>query len=392
MCVYDDMDMAHHETATALDQPSPGLVLSGQAAAGMGDTVALGGVRMVMRLLPASLAARGDIVALTEMLLAGLAAAFDAVCAYQCRKGPFEGQVFLARQDAEDYAASVASAHAAAETAFASVMGAGETMVTQGLPCVLDLDGARATFLWLGETRAGAFVLDRGGREFGPALLEEAAVCCAVAAEAIALAADIVQLEAETRHDFLTGLFNRAYFEQALPAEIERARRANGDFALVLMDLDGFKRFNDSFGHRRGDHFLEEVGSALTETLRRADIATRYGGDEFGLILPHTTPDQALIMLARVRERIASIADSVGADAMVGASFGIAHYPTDATTAEELLGVADSRLYHSKSQVKNGGSAGGPQKDDAPTGGAQKDDAPTESWKTEGGEASSTAG
>lgn len=320
---------------------------------GHDETETLGSASLAfLRVLPSALAHRRNFVALAEAVVAILAGTFDGVCGYYSARGPYEGQVFLSPVDCGGYSDTVVSIYATATQAMGDVHDADLSEVQGGLPFVVKPDGKTATFMWLGEARAGAFVIERSPAPFDSALLEQAATSCAVAAEVIAVGADISQLEAETRHDFLTGLLNRSFFEQALPAEIGRASRVGSDFSLVFMDLDGFKRFNDSFGHRRGDEFLAEVGVALDETLRRADTATRYGGDEFGLILPNTAPDQAVSTLARLRDRIESISAKLGTDAIVGASFGLAHFPSDAKTSEELIGVADSRLYHSKQQVR----------------------------------------
>lgn len=319
-----------------------------------------------IRMLPAALAVRRDFPALAEALDSSLAETFGAVVGYYSHRGPYAGQVFCGSgMDSTEYARAVGLVYSAARKAFDSLAGEPLQENSPGLPVKVDQDATRAAFLWFDESRSGAFVFLRAEPAFSADEIKTAAICAAVAAEVIALGADIVVLEAETKHDFLTGLLNRSFFEQALPAEIERARRFSGHFSLVLMDLDNFKRFNDTFGHSRGDEFLKLVGVALGETLRRADTAMRYGGDEFALILPNTLPKDVTTTLVRVRERIEGIGATLGAEMNVSASFGLVHFPTDAQAARQLVAIADSRLYHAKRQGDHrdpGRASGGQQR------------------------------
>lgn len=304
-----------------------------------------------VRLLPAALASRRDFPALTDALVLSLAGAFDALAGYYSSRGPFTGQVFCCSgMENTEYPDAVHLVYEGARRAIDSLPGEALREFDAGLPARVDMDGRRVVFLWFDDARAGAFVLYREEGRFTREELECCAMCAAVAAEVVALGADLSLLEQQTRHDYLTGLLNRSFFERALPSEIERARRFNGHFSLVFMDLDGFKRFNDSFGHSRGDDMLRRVGAALSESIRRADTATRYGGDEFAIILPNTLPEDVVSTLTRLRERIEAASDAMGAAATVSASFGVAHYPTDAETAEQLVATADSRLYHAKQQ------------------------------------------
>jgi diguanylate cyclase (GGDEF)-like protein len=303
-----------------------------------------------VRLLPGALTTRRDFVHLTHTLMDDLAQTFGCHAGYYSARGPFEGQVFLSQVGDCEHDQAVRDVYAHATQALERAVVTGLDMSAPGLPFLTDDDDHVVTFVWLTDAFTGAFVLKREMEPFPPGSRGQASLCAAVCAEILGLGSDMARLESETRHDFLTGLLNRSFFERALPAEIERARRSGGGFSLVFMDLDGFKRFNDSFGHRRGDEFLRRVGVTLRESLRAADTATRYGGDEFGLILPDTSADQAATMLTRVKERVEATAGQLGTDGMVSASFGLAFFPADGTTTEQLIAVADSRLYHAKSQ------------------------------------------
>ncbi|TMK69542.1 MAG: diguanylate cyclase [Actinobacteria bacterium] len=161
-------------------------------------------------------------------------------------------------------------------------------------------------------------------------------------------------VERQARVDGLTGLANRRHCEDQLATELARVERFGGPLALVLADLDNFKDVNDRFGHGTGDVVLREFAQTLEAGIRDVDLAGRWGGEEFVLILPGTDLSGA----ARVAERIrAGRADRVvltaeGEPIRVTASFGVAVFP-DAATAEELLAAADGALYQAKRGGKN---------------------------------------
>jgi diguanylate cyclase (GGDEF)-like protein/PAS domain S-box-containing protein len=157
------------------------------------------------------------------------------------------------------------------------------------------------------------------------------------------------RLEALASLDSLTGLKNRRAFEERLNEEISRARRSKEPFALLLLDIDHFKNFNDSFGHPRGDDVLKSVGRVLSRSVRDADFIARYGGEEFAIILPDTDRDGAKLMGERLRVAIEEnawdvrpITVSVGAAAWV-----------DGASAELLVDQADRALYRSKQSGRN---------------------------------------
>src|SRR5579864_3457966 len=104
--------------------------------------------------------------------------------------------------------------------------------------------------------------------------------------------------------DGLTGIFNRRYFETRIAEEMERARRYNTSLAIIMIDIDHFKRLNDEFGHLLGDEVLRQASSIFSQQLRKIDVVCRYGGEEFSLILPQTGSDQAVRVAEKLRQTV----------------------------------------------------------------------------------------
>ncbi|MDG7041752.1 MAG: diguanylate cyclase, partial [Nitrososphaerota archaeon] len=151
--------------------------------------------------------------------------------------------------------------------------------------------------------------------------------------------------------DELTGLFNHRYFHERLDEEISRCSRFGDIFSLLFMDMDLFKAYNDIYGHLAGDEMLKQIGQYIRSSIRSIDMAFRYGGDEFTVILPQASLDDANKVAERVRKRIEVEMDSKGAP--LTCSLGIASWPTDGVMREEIIQAADASLYYAKQMGRN---------------------------------------
>jgi two-component system cell cycle response regulator len=167
-------------------------------------------------------------------------------------------------------------------------------------------------------------------------------------------------LEQMVVSDPLTGLHNRRYLMDRLLQEMQRSDRHGEPLAFAMIDLDGFKPINDLYGHVLGDKVLRTVGNAISRSIRVSDIAARYGGDEFAVILPQTPPEGAMRVCERLLRAIseAGFQDDSGKTCRVTASLGLAYYPADdVETPEDLVHSADGALYGAKRSGKNRYSA-----------------------------------
>jgi diguanylate cyclase (GGDEF)-like protein len=150
------------------------------------------------------------------------------------------------------------------------------------------------------------------------------------------------------RRDELTGVGNYRSLHERLAEEIARHGRHDRQFALILLDLDGFKQVNELYGHLEGDRLLTEVGLALRDEVRGEDAVFRQGGDEFAVIVEETDTEEAGEVAARIRARIAHRGFGTDADLPLSGSTGFALFPADGTSAEALLGFADLDLLAAK--------------------------------------------
>jgi diguanylate cyclase (GGDEF)-like protein len=149
--------------------------------------------------------------------------------------------------------------------------------------------------------------------------------------------------------DPLTGLANRRRLELELDQQIELARQTNNPLAVIMMDLDNFKKYNDTAGHLAGDNLLRTVADALRARTRITDLVVRWGGDEFCILIPYTPPDRAVAAAESLLEAVIEAARGVPeAAGVVGASAGVACYPDDAEGGNELIAAADGALYKVK--------------------------------------------
>ena len=150
--------------------------------------------------------------------------------------------------------------------------------------------------------------------------------------------------------DELTCLYNRRHFYEVLESEINRTWRDGGSFSLVLLDLDGFKEYNDRFGHTYGDEVLNTFARTVKGSLRKTDTAFRYGGDEFTVILPATGVERSKRIIDRLRSKWLKALEEryPNLETQIGFSAGIAQFPENATTVDGLVFLADSALYYAK--------------------------------------------
>ena len=156
--------------------------------------------------------------------------------------------------------------------------------------------------------------------------------------------------------DSLTGIFNRAFFFAALEREIQRSARSGRGFCLLMMDLDGLKAINDKHGHFHGDEALRAVGETIRAGVRRIDTAARYGGDEFVVLLPETSKDQAMECAKRLRSEISKwkfLAEEPYGPLQITASLGVAAAPVCAGARDTLIEAADAAMYAAKRAGKN---------------------------------------
>ena len=157
-------------------------------------------------------------------------------------------------------------------------------------------------------------------------------------------------------YDGLTGLYNQTYFKKFFEQELKRAARQKYQVALILLDLDNFKAVNDAWGHLAGDHILAELGSVIKDNVRDIDLAARYGGDEFALVLPYIDRDETVQVSERLQKAIVEhpFLPNEGAEAVsLTVSIGIAIFPHHGAIPEEVIRSADQALYQSKKDGKN---------------------------------------
>lgn len=161
------------------------------------------------------------------------------------------------------------------------------------------------------------------------------------------------ELERLSRTDGLTGLPNRRHLMETLEKEVRRAKRNERPFSLLMVDVDHFKRYNDTFGHLAGDEVLKRLAQVLSAAIRTADYAARYGGEEFTVVLPETPMEGGLEVAERIRAKMEE--QSFGADGAgrVTLSIGMAEFPSDGTTVEAVTSGADSALYAAKEHGRN---------------------------------------
>ncbi len=162
------------------------------------------------------------------------------------------------------------------------------------------------------------------------------------------------ELEALSITDGLTGLYNRTHLMQTLANEVARARRHTHPFSILMIDIDHFKIYNDSFGHLAGDAVLRKLASIFTKSIRSVEYAARYGGEEFLIMLPETETDGALEAAERIRIRVAQQTFDGGNErGGITVSIGVAGFPEHGTIPESIIASADAAMYQAKRDGRN---------------------------------------
>ncbi|HYN85304.1 MAG TPA: GGDEF domain-containing protein, partial [Pyrinomonadaceae bacterium] len=155
--------------------------------------------------------------------------------------------------------------------------------------------------------------------------------------------------------DDLTKLHNARFLRQYLSSEVKRARRYGSTVSAMFLDLDDFKAVNDRHGHLVGSHVLMETAAVILASVRAPDVVSRYGGDEFVVILPETGTERAAGVAERVRERLSRHAfnGGRGLSLTLTASFGVSNFPEHAQSPQQLIAAADAAMYEAKAARKN---------------------------------------
>ena len=155
--------------------------------------------------------------------------------------------------------------------------------------------------------------------------------------------------------DGLTDLYNHRYFQEQMKMAVENCKRYEREFSLIILDIDFFKKFNDTFGHQAGDAVLRQVAHTLKKNVRATDIVCRYGGEEMSIILPNTGKAEAYTTAQKICERVANNKIRLNNDkeSHVTISLGVSTYPYDGDNASDIIDCADKRLYNAKNNGRN---------------------------------------
>ncbi len=175
----------------------------------------------------------------------------------------------------------------------------------------------------------------------------------------VAIALHNASLFFASTHDALTKIYGRGHFDMTIDQELQRARRyddVSRRVSLAMVDIDHFKRFNDTYGHAVGDEVLRQVARTLADTVRKIDVVARYGGEEFAVIFPEIRKEEAKIAAERIRAAIENLRvklEGIDEPLSVTVSIGIATFPDDADERQALINKADQALYCAKAEDRN---------------------------------------
>ncbi|MEA5511240.1 GGDEF domain-containing protein [Crocosphaera sp. UHCC 0190] len=162
-------------------------------------------------------------------------------------------------------------------------------------------------------------------------------------------------LQYQSFRDALTGLFNRRYLEASIVREVHRVSRENQPLGIIMIDVDNFKKFNDTFGHEAGDLVLQTIGTFLKDNIRQSDIACRFGGEELTIILANASLENTKERAEQIRQGVKNLHLKYGDQSLgtITISLGVAVFPNHGETPEDLFHAADIALYQAKSQGRD---------------------------------------
>jgi len=196
-------------------------------------------------------------------------------------------------------------------------------------------------------------VLESGSRDaFLPADVNALQSVSDICASAIQNARHFERVRQMAYMDGVTGIFNRRYFELRIAEEIARGSRHSLAFSVIMVDIDHFKQLNDDFGHLVGDEVLRQVSGILTQQLRKSDVLTRFGGEEFAIITPETDLESASAVADKLR-RVIETWNFPGVKRAVTISAGVAEFPAQGANRHDLVKSADEALYAAKQSGRN---------------------------------------
>lgn len=188
-----------------------------------------------------------------------------------------------------------------------------------------------------------------------PLIFSILAFTCAYIIKYLIKSRDFEQQYRLATTDGLTELYNHRYFQEQMRMQVEQSKRYNNNFSLIIIDIDFFKKFNDTFGHQSGDAVLRQVAQTLKRNVRATDIVCRYGGEEMSIILPNTSKEEAQSTAEKICHRVADRKFKLAGDkeTNVTISLGVATFPNDGDTASKIIDAADKRLYNAKHNGRN---------------------------------------
>jgi diguanylate cyclase (GGDEF)-like protein len=215
--------------------------------------------------------------------------------------------------------------------------------------------------IFLGE-KLGVIALDSAQKDaFEPEDVQSLEAVADICAGAIQNANYFERVKQLAYVDGLTGIHNRRYFEMRIGEELERAARFQGRMAVIMVDIDHFKKLNDEFGHLLGDEVLRGVAAILRQQLRKLDVVCRYGGEEFAIILPETSGENAATVAEKLRRQVENHYFP-GVPRPVTISCGVADYPLLGTARDAVMAAADAALFAAKRTGRNRVVAAGDNK------------------------------